>query len=48
MPPLKRSVVVGAAGIPLGTIADPANRHDSRLLEATLEALVLVLVGAGS
>jgi transposase len=39
---LKRSVVVDAAGIPLGTIAAPANRHDSPLLEATLEALVVV------
>ncbi len=38
----KRSVVVDAAGIPLGTIAAPANRHDSPLLEATLEALVVV------
>jgi hypothetical protein len=37
-----RAVVVAAAGIPLGTIAAPANRHDSPLLEATLEALVVV------
>jgi hypothetical protein len=42
MPPLKRSVVVDASGIPLGTIAAPANRHDSPLPEATLEALMEV------
>jgi transposase len=36
---LKRSVAVDAAGIPLATIAAPANRHDSPLLEPTLEAL---------
>jgi transposase len=36
---LKRSTVVDAAGIPLGTIAAPANRHDSPLLEPTLETL---------
>lgn len=35
---LKRSVVVDAAGIPLATIAAPANRHDSPLLEPTLAA----------
>lgn len=36
---LKRSVAVDAAGIPLGTVAAPANRHDSPLLEPTLDAL---------
>ena len=36
---LKRSVAVDAAGIPLATIAAPANRHDSPLLEPTLDAL---------
>lgn len=36
---LKRSVAVDAAGIPLSTIAAPANRHDSPLLEPTLDAL---------
>lgn len=35
---LKRSVVVDAAGIPLATIAAPANRHDAPLLEPTLAA----------
>ena len=34
---LKRSTVVDANGIPLGTIAAPANRHDSPLLEPTLD-----------
>ncbi len=29
---LKRSIAVDAAGIPLGAIAAPANRHDSPLL----------------
>lgn len=36
---LKRSLVVDAAGIPLGAIAAPANRPDSPLLEATLATL---------
>lgn len=36
---LKRSTVVDANGIPLGTIAAPANRHDSLLLEPTLDTL---------
>jgi Transposase DDE domain len=31
--------VVDARGIPLGTITAPANRHDSPLLEATLDTL---------
>jgi hypothetical protein len=39
---LKRSVAVDAAGIPLGAIAAPANRHDSPLLEGTLDALAVV------
>src|SRR5215218_2717996 len=34
---IKRSTVVDAKGIPLGTITVPANRHDSPLLEATLD-----------
>jgi IS5 family transposase len=33
----KRSTVVDARGIPLGTITAPANRHDSPLLVPTLE-----------
>lgn len=36
---LKRSTVVDANGIPLGTVAAPANRHDSPLLEPTLDTL---------
>lgn len=36
---LKRSLVVDGAGIPLATIAAPANRHDAPLLEPTLAAL---------
>jgi IS5 family transposase len=36
---LKRSLAVDAAGIPLGTVAAPANRHDAPLLEPTLDAL---------
>jgi hypothetical protein len=36
---LKRSTVVDAAGIPLGTVAAPANRHDPPLLEPTLDTL---------
>ncbi|MDQ3780731.1 MAG: IS5 family transposase [Chloroflexota bacterium] len=36
---LKRSTVVDANGIPLGVIAAPANRHDSPLLESTLNTL---------
>jgi transposase len=36
---LKRSTMVDACGIPLGTLAAPANRHDSPLLAPTLDAL---------
>lgn len=36
---IKRSAVVDACGIPLGAIAAPANRHDSLLLEETLDTL---------
>ena len=39
---IKRSVVVDANGIPIGAIAAPANRHDSPLLEGTLDTLELV------
>lgn len=35
----KRSVLTDAAGIPLGTVVAPANRHDSPLLRPTLEKL---------
>jgi transposase len=34
---IKRSTVVDASGVPLGAIAAPANRHDSPLLERTLD-----------
>jgi transposase len=36
---IKRSVAVDAAGIPLGAVAAPANRHDSPLLAPTLGTL---------
>lgn len=39
---IKRSTVVDANGIPLGAIAAPANRHDSPLLEETLDAMEIV------
>jgi transposase len=35
----KRSLLVEAAGIPLGCVIAPANRHDSPLLRPTLETL---------
>jgi hypothetical protein len=36
---IKRSTVVDANGIPLGSVITPANRHDSPLLDETLDAL---------
>jgi hypothetical protein len=36
---IKRSTVVDAKGVPLGAVVAPANRHDSPLLEQTLETL---------
>ncbi len=36
---IKRSTVVDAKGIPLGTVTAPANRNDSPLLGATLDTL---------
>jgi len=36
---IKRSTVVDAGGVPLGTITAPANRHDSPLLSDTLRTL---------
>jgi IS5 family transposase len=36
---LKRSTVVDGKSIPLGAIAAPANRHDSPLLDETLDTL---------
>jgi transposase len=35
----KRSLLVDAAGVPLGCVVAPANRHDSPLLRPTLEKL---------
>ncbi len=35
----KRSTVVDAGGIPLGAVVVPANRHDSALLDETLDTL---------
>jgi transposase len=37
----KRSLAVDAAGIPLGMVAAPANRHDAPLLMPTLDAVRL-------
>ena len=39
---IKRSVAVDADGIPLGTITAPANRHDSPLLDETLDTLAVL------
>ena len=39
---IKRSTVVDANGIPLGAIVASANRHDSPLLDETLDTLELV------
>lgn len=36
---LKRSTIVEAQGIPLGTVTAPASRYDSPLLEPTLDTL---------
>jgi IS5 family transposase len=36
---IKRSAVVDAKGIPLGAVTAPANRHDSPLLDETLDTL---------
>jgi hypothetical protein len=36
---IKRSTVVDAKGIPLGAVVAPANRHDSPLLDKTLDIL---------
>jgi hypothetical protein len=40
---IKRSVAVDADGIPLGTVAAPANRHDSPLLPETLDRVEEIL-----
>ena len=39
---MKRFMVVDANGIPLGAIAAPANRHDSPLLDETLDTVEIV------
>jgi transposase len=39
---IKRSVAVDADSIPLGTTTAPANRHDSPLLDETLDTLELL------
>ena len=40
---IKRSTVVDARGIPIGTLTAPANRHDSPLLTETLDAVTETL-----
>lgn len=40
-PGTKRSVLVDEQGGPLAVVIDGANRHDTKLLEATLNAIVL-------
>jgi len=42
---LKRSTMVDAEGIPLGTLAAPANHHDSPLLPETLDTVAETLGG---
>lgn len=44
----KRSVLVDSAGIPLGCVIAPANRHDSPLLRPTLAKLARFDQGMGS
>jgi hypothetical protein len=43
----KRSIAVDGAGIPLGVVAAPAHRHDSRLLAPTLDLLGEFALPAG-
>ncbi len=43
----KRSIVVDAAGIPLGGLCAPANRHDSPLLAPTLDTLRMFALPPG-
>jgi len=40
-PGTKRSVIVEQDGGPLGAVIDGANVHDTKLLEATIEAIVV-------
>ncbi len=44
----KRSVMTDAAGIPIGCVTAPANRHDSPLLRPTLEKLARFDQGLGA
>lgn len=39
---IKRSTLVDGNGIPIGTIAAPANRHDSPLLDGTLDTMQIL------
>lgn len=38
---VKRSVITDARGVPLGITIDGANRHDAKLLRATLQSMPL-------
>ena len=38
----KRSLLVDKSGLPLSVVLDGANRHDIKLLEATLDGMVVV------
>ena len=38
----KRSLLVDKSGLPLSVVLDGANRHDIKLLEATLDGIVVV------
>lgn len=38
---MKRSLLVEESGGPLAVVVDGANRHDTKLLEATLQAIVV-------
>jgi hypothetical protein len=42
---IKASVLVDADGIPLGSVAAAANRHDSPLLDETLDSVEEILGG---
>lgn len=38
---VNRSVLTDARGVPIGIAIDGANRHDCKLVEATLQSLVV-------
>lgn len=46
-PGSKRHIVIDANGIPLAVTLSPANRHDSRMLEATVDAIPAIRQCAG-